>query len=580
MIPYGRQSVDDDDISAVSRVLKGEWLTRGPAVGEFEEDLAERVDAQHAVAFSNGTAALHAAMAAAEIGPGDQVATSALSFAASAACAVYVGATPTYVDIDPATLNLDPALVPADVDALVAVHYAGLPVDLTGLAHRPRVVVEDAAQALGAETADGPVGNCAHSDMTTFSFHPVKTITTAEGGAVTTNNADLADRLRAFRHHNQLPGTAEEPWAVHIDEPGFNYRLTDVQAALGSSQMHKLDRFLNRREEIARRYDLALTNVDVLTPAGAPVGGRHARHLYPIRVEHRRAVYHALHEARHRRAGPLRPHPPPRGLRLRNDRRRPPPHRSGLRPPALAAGLPRPDRRRAAPRDRGSGDRRHGEPMSPLDRSEAWWRRAEAVIPLGTQTLSKSPTQWVDGLAPKYIQRAEGAHLTDVDGNEWIDWPMALGPVLLGHGDQRVDDAIRAQLANGITFTLMHPLEVEVAERITAICPGVEAVRFAKSGSDAVSAAVRAARAFTGRDVVLCSGYHGWHDWYIGSTTRDRGVPKAVQDLTATFRYGDLDHLDHVLAASAGDVAAVVLEPSGRHRARSRLPPGGHRPGP
>lgn len=297
MIPYGRHSIDDDDIMAVTRVLKGEWLTRGPAIGEFEAALAEQVDATHAVAFANGTAALHAALAAARIGPGDRVATSSLSFAASAACAVYVGATPTYVDIDPDTLNLDPTLVPADVDALVAVHYAGLPVDLTALGQRPRVVVEDAAQALGASTADGPVGNCAHSDMTTFSFHPVKSITTAEGGAVTTNDAELAERLRAFRHHGIGPGPADQPWATRIDAPGFNYRLSDVQAALGTSQLAKLDRFLERRERLAVRYDLALSGADVILPPAGPVPGRHARHLYPIRVERRRDVYDAMQAA-------------------------------------------------------------------------------------------------------------------------------------------------------------------------------------------------------------------------------------------------------------------------------------------
>lgn len=195
--------------------------------------------------------------------------------------------------------------------------------------------------------------------------------------------------------------------------------------------------------------------------------------------------------------------------------------------------------------------------------SDAWWARAEGVIPMGTQTLSKSPTQWVQGCAPRYIERGQGAHLWDVDGHEWIDFPMALGPVLLGYGDTRVDDAIRAQLEAGITFTLMHPLEVEVAERIVALCPGVEAVRFAKSGSDAVSAAVRAARALTERDLVLAGGYHGWHDWYIGSTSRDAGVPKSTRDLTLPFRFDDLDHLDHLLDQHGSEVAAVVLEPSG-----------------
>lgn len=297
MIPYGRQSIDDDDIAAVTVVLKGDWLTRGPAVAEFEERLAERVEADHAVAFANGTAALHAALAVAGIGPGDRVATSPLSFAASAAGAVYVGAEPTYVDIDPVTLNLDPALVPDDVTALVAVHYAGLPVDLTALTSRPRVIIEDGAQALGAATPDGPVGNCAHSDMTTFSFHPVKTITTGEGGAVTTNDRALAHRLRAFRHHGIGPGPTDEPWAPCIDEPGYNYRLTDFQAALGTSQLAKLDRFVDRRETLAGRYDLALSEADVILPMAAPASVRHARHLYPIRVERRRHVYDTMQAA-------------------------------------------------------------------------------------------------------------------------------------------------------------------------------------------------------------------------------------------------------------------------------------------
>lgn len=195
--------------------------------------------------------------------------------------------------------------------------------------------------------------------------------------------------------------------------------------------------------------------------------------------------------------------------------------------------------------------------------SEQWWARAERVIPLGTQTLSKSPTQFVRGAHPIFIERGRGAHLWDVDGNEWVDEPMALGPVLLGYAEPVVDEAVREQLARGITFTLMHPLEVEVAERIVALCPGVDAVRFAKSGSDAVSAAVRAARAVTGRDVVLVGGYHGWHDWFIGSTTRSAGVPKAVAELTVPFRFNDLDHLARQLETCAGGAAAVVLEPCG-----------------
>jgi glutamate-1-semialdehyde 2,1-aminomutase len=201
--------------------------------------------------------------------------------------------------------------------------------------------------------------------------------------------------------------------------------------------------------------------------------------------------------------------------------------------------------------------------MMPLDRSREWWDRACALIPRGTQTLSKSPTQFVQGATPIFLARGKGAHVWDVDGNEFVDFPMALGPVILGYADERVDAAIRRQLNDGITFTLMHPLEVEVAERIVALCPGVEAVRFCKSGSEATSAAIRVARALTGRDEVLVSGYHGWHDWYIGSTEQGCGVPAAVQALTGTFVFNDLDSLDRALAERNGKVAAVVVEPSG-----------------
>ncbi|HEX4493102.1 MAG TPA: aminotransferase class III-fold pyridoxal phosphate-dependent enzyme [Acidimicrobiia bacterium] len=201
--------------------------------------------------------------------------------------------------------------------------------------------------------------------------------------------------------------------------------------------------------------------------------------------------------------------------------------------------------------------------MNRFEQSDRWWGRSQRVIPLGTQTFSKSPTQFVQGASPIYLARGRGARVWDVDGNEYLDYPMALGPVILGYAEPMVDDAIVAQLHDGITFTLMHPLEVEVAERIVAMCPGVEAVRFAKSGSDAVSGAVRAARALTGRDAVLAGGYHGWHDWYIGTTTRAAGVPGAVRELTHAFPFGDLDALAAAFDAFGAPVAAVVIEPAG-----------------
>ncbi|TXI39858.1 MAG: UDP-4-amino-4,6-dideoxy-N-acetyl-beta-L-altrosamine transaminase [Mycobacterium sp.] len=298
MIPYGRQSIDEDDIAAVVTVMRSDFLTQGPAVEEFEASLRAATGARHAVAFANGTAALHAAVAVAGLGPGDVVATSPLSFAASANCARYVGADVRFVDIDPDTLNLDVSAVPDDVDALVAVHYAGLPVDLRRLGHRPRVLIEDAAHAIGALTPDGPVGNCAHSDMTCFSFHPVKTVTTGEGGAVTTNSDEFASALRQFRHHGIVKRVDDPYWRYDVTAVGYNYRLTDMQAALGTSQMRRLDQFVARRNEIADRYRREFSDDGrVGLPPAAPVGSRHAHHLFPIMVDDRDRVFDELRAA-------------------------------------------------------------------------------------------------------------------------------------------------------------------------------------------------------------------------------------------------------------------------------------------
>lgn len=189
--------------------------------------------------------------------------------------------------------------------------------------------------------------------------------------------------------------------------------------------------------------------------------------------------------------------------------------------------------------------------------------RAASLVPAWTHTLSKNPTQWMQGIAPAFLTRGAGAHVWDVDGNRYVDLPMALGPIILGHAHPVVNEAIVKQLQDGITFTLPHPIELEVAELVLGRVPGVERVRFGKTGSDATSAAVRLSRAVTGRDHVLAAGYHGWHDWFIATTTRDIGVPAAVKELSGTFPYGDLDGLRAQLEARAGKVAAVVLEPSG-----------------
>ena len=193
-----------------------------------------------------------------------------------------------------------------------------------------------------------------------------------------------------------------------------------------------------------------------------------------------------------------------------------------------------------------------------IERSDALWARAQGLIPAGTQTLAKGPTQFSRGVAPKYLARGRGARVWDVDGNEFLDFNMGLGPIILGYCHPAVDEAIRRQLEDGITFSLMHPLEVELAELLREVVPHAESVRFSKTGCDATSAAVRLARAYTGRERVLCCGYHGWHDWYIAVTDRAAGIPAATAELTSTFRYNDIDS---VLSALDTDVACVILEP-------------------
>ncbi|MHB8669436.1 MAG: UDP-4-amino-4,6-dideoxy-N-acetyl-beta-L-altrosamine transaminase [Acidimicrobiales bacterium] len=290
MIPYGHQSIDDDDVAAVVRVMRSDWLTQGPAGEAFEDAIRAATGAAHAVVFSSGTAALHSAVLASGLGPGDRVVTSPLSFVASANCAVYAGATPAFVDVDPGTLNMDLSRL-GPCDGLVAVHYAGLPLDLGALRARPRVVIEDAAHALGASTPDGPVGNCARSDMCAFSFHPVKAVTSGEGGAVTTNDQSLAVRLREIRNHGIVRRPELSAWYYEVRSTGLNYRMTDIQAALGTSQMSKLVRFTEARQALATRYHEDLAGLPIVLPPAPPSGYRHAYHLFPVRLEERDRVF-------------------------------------------------------------------------------------------------------------------------------------------------------------------------------------------------------------------------------------------------------------------------------------------------
>lgn len=313
-LPYGRQTIEPEDVDAVLAAVRDPLITQGPRVERFEQAVAEHVQARHAVAFANGTAALHGAAAAAGLGPGDEMLTTPISFVASANCALFVGARPVFADIDPLTANLDLAAagdagVLERVRACVAVSLAGLPIDLEPLQaarRRGMVVIEDAAHALGGLRDGRPVGAGA-ADMTIFSFHPVKAITSGEGGMVTTDHAALADALRRFRSHGiERAEPSDDPmrggWHYAIGSLGFNYRITDIQSALGISQLQRLEHFITARNTIADRYHELLADVpDITLPARAPEGGRHAYHLFVVRFPEgpgrRRVVYDALRAA-------------------------------------------------------------------------------------------------------------------------------------------------------------------------------------------------------------------------------------------------------------------------------------------
>lgn len=310
-IPYGRQTIEEDDIEEVIRVLRSDWLTTGPEVARFEHALAERVGAQYVVAFSSGTAALHAAYYVAGLREGDELITSPITFAATANAARFLRADVVFADVEARTVNISPEKVREKITSrtkiIVPVDFAGHPAEIDELRNIASefglTLVQDASHSLGATYKGQPIGSL--SDMTIFSFHPVKHITTGEGGAVATNNANYYQKLLTFRTHGiernpKLLGEFHGPWYYEMQDLGYNYRITDIQCALGTSQLRKLDRFIKRRQEIAQLYDDLLSGVpSVMTPTVAS-HVTHAYHLYVIRVlrstEERRRLFEYLRE--------------------------------------------------------------------------------------------------------------------------------------------------------------------------------------------------------------------------------------------------------------------------------------------
>jgi len=311
-LPYGHQTIEEEDLRAVEEALRAEWLTQGPAVARFEAALAERCGARNAVAVSSGTAALHLAAIVSGIRPGDLVATSPITFLATANCIVLAGGDPAFVDVDPSTVNIDPARLEELLDSeagsrvkgVIPVHFAGCPADMARIGAIARArglfVIEDASHALGAARRDEAgtwreIGKPMASGLVTFSFHPVKHVTTGEGGAVLTDDDDVAARLRRLRTGGMERNVEGAPgWFYEMHEPGFNYRITDFQCALGLAQLSRLETWVYRRAALVDRYRELLRGVEGVAFVTEPAWARPAWHLFTVRVPRRDYVYEAL----------------------------------------------------------------------------------------------------------------------------------------------------------------------------------------------------------------------------------------------------------------------------------------------
>lgn len=300
-LPYGKQSIDQDDVDAVVNALTSDYLTQGPTISQFEDAFKETVGAKFAVAVSNGTAALHLSLLALGIGPGDEVITTPNSFLATSNAILYVGAIPVFVDIELNQFGIDTAKIEAAITkntkAIIPVHFAGFPVDLAAIEKIAKKyhlkVIEDSCHALGASYKESMIGSCKYSDCSTFSFHPVKHIATGEGGMITTNSSNVYQKLLMLRTHGVTKGSDQlmqnpGPWYYEMQTLGFNYRMTDIQAALGCSQLKKLDGFVQRRRAIAKQYDAAFSDCNWIQPIKEPDHYESSYHLYVVQIDFER----------------------------------------------------------------------------------------------------------------------------------------------------------------------------------------------------------------------------------------------------------------------------------------------------
>ncbi|MDO8463223.1 MAG: glutamate-1-semialdehyde 2,1-aminomutase [bacterium] len=598
IIPYGRQMVDADDIAAVAAVLRSATIARGPTIAAFERALVPVVGTPHVVACSSGTAGLHLACLAAGIGTGDEVIVPAITFAASANCVAYCGAVTVFADVDPATTCVDVAdvarKVTARTRAIIPVHFAGQSADMDAIAMIARDaerrfgkkvwIIEDACHTLGSVYRGQIIGACTQSDFAVFSFHPVKHITTGEGGAVTARDAALRDRIALLRGHGitkdplQFRSPADGPWYHEEIALGYNYFLTDLQAALGISQLQKLPQFMARRRAIVAAYDAAFSGIPHLTPPTWLPDRVTNAHLYVLQCDFaalgttRAAVVADLAA---RGVGtqvhylPVYRHPYYRAQSAYAAVRCPSaeayydhcltiplfPAMSDDDVQRVIATVTQciqhysalPARRDVSPRTSASLD--------------ALLARRHDLIPGGAHTNSKGDDQF-SANAPAAIVRGNGARVIGSDGVEYVDWCMGLRSVLLGHCYPAVQEAVRAQMDMGTNFGRPHVVEFELADLLTAKLPHADMVKFAKNGSTVTTAATKLARAFTGRKYIAACNqpFFSYDDWFIGTTACDAGVPEEIKGLTLKFAYNDLASVEQLFAEHPGEIACVIME--------------------
>lgn len=608
MLPYGKQTIDGADIREVVQCLQEPYLTTGPRVAKFEQEVCDYTGAKFGVAVSNGTTALHTAVKAAGIKVGDEVIVSDITFVASANAVLYEGGTVVFADVNMDTMNVDvskiKSLITARTKAIIAVDMCGQPCDYDPLLQLCKdhglILIEDAAHALGASYKGRKVGSFA--DLTCLSFHPVKNITTGEGGMVVTNDEGLYKRACMARCHGiDRDYKSRESQSTHrydMVDLGYNHRLTDIQCALGSSQLKKLDSFIQRRNEIANAYATAFKDCPGVSTIRDIDGVVNAHHLAVIRLNldklkcDRDEFFAAL-----------------KGEKIGVNVHYTPVHRmayyqsdvfngsyssADICPNAVAlyteiislpcfplmtdqdiedviaavikvyntyaiSGLPK------VPVVLGSRKDAPIKLITNFAKSDEYRAQIHKLIPGGAHTYSKGDDQFPIR-SPAAIAKGEGAYVIDLDGNKYLDCSCGLSSVNLGHAYKPVINAVVEQLHLGTNFQRPASIERDIAvEFLKQVAPiGHDRIKFAKNGSTVTTAALKLARGYTKRKYVCRPSNHPFYsydDWFIGTTPCDYGIPDEIKKLTLTFDSMKPETLEALVEKYPDQIAAVITEP-------------------